>query len=165
MNVKLSKDSWHYRLQKFTHGYDPIYNNLCPYFWNTVYCTLIAPVSFLGKAVKPYLFPVPVIAPDDYYGQKYGATERSNLDAGFSTLLGTFFVLLGSAAVLTLIGAGIFGIMMLFMTPGAAVYAMIALSICAVLFGIGKTNELWWPYLIAAKGKVCPSINWKEDVA
>jgi hypothetical protein len=44
--VKLKKDSWHFRLQRFVFGRQPTYSNFCPYFWLTIFCVIISPILF-----------------------------------------------------------------------------------------------------------------------
>lgn len=41
MEVTLSKNGWHRKLQTFVFPSAPMYNSLCPYFWLTVFCFLI----------------------------------------------------------------------------------------------------------------------------
>lgn len=55
MEIKLKKNGWHRRLQKYVFSYPPMFNNFCPYFWLTIYCiivTFIIPVVPLWSVVK-----------------------------------------------------------------------------------------------------------------
>lgn len=45
-SIKLSRDAWHYRLQTWTFGQDPQFNNFCLYFWLTIFCICASP--FVG---------------------------------------------------------------------------------------------------------------------
>lgn len=49
--MKFSKNSWHYKLNRWM--YDETFNNtsLCPYFWLTVLSVLITPVVFVWKTM------------------------------------------------------------------------------------------------------------------
>lgn len=46
MEMKISRDSWHYRLQSDIFGRQPTFHNFCPYFWLTIFCLAIAPFSY-----------------------------------------------------------------------------------------------------------------------
>lgn len=53
LEVKLSKKSWHYKLQSFTFGINqPELYSLCPYFWLTIFCMLISPITIIVKPIK-----------------------------------------------------------------------------------------------------------------
>lgn len=50
MNYRLKKDGWHFRLQKWVLGNDiERMGNMCPYFWLTNFCIMIAPGILVGK--------------------------------------------------------------------------------------------------------------------
>lgn len=51
MQVTLRKDSWHARLQGWTFGSVSWRQNLCPYFWLTVFCIIVSPFVLVGKLV------------------------------------------------------------------------------------------------------------------
>lgn len=50
MEVKLRRDGWHFRLQKWVFGEVPYQNNFCPYFWLTIFCLVASPfkLAWLG---------------------------------------------------------------------------------------------------------------------
>lgn len=53
LEVKLKKNSWHYKLQGFTFGENqPELHSLCPYFWLTIFCVLILPITLIVKPIK-----------------------------------------------------------------------------------------------------------------
>jgi len=60
LEVKLSKNSWHYKLQRFVFKEDtPDLHSLCPYFWLTIFCLPAAifvmiyrPIKWCVKSVK-----------------------------------------------------------------------------------------------------------------
>ena len=56
--IKLSKKSWHYRLQCHMFGSPPFLSNFCPYFWLTIFCLIvfvtIGPFVFIGKKVAKF---------------------------------------------------------------------------------------------------------------
>lgn len=53
LEVKLRKNSWHYKLQGFTFGESqPELYSLCPYFWLTIFCVLILPITLIVKPIK-----------------------------------------------------------------------------------------------------------------
>lgn len=63
--VSLSKHSWHYKLQRLIIGSkgaeivkdkDITRNNLCPYFWLTIFCMLFGPFYGIYRVAK-YLIP------------------------------------------------------------------------------------------------------------
>lgn len=54
MEIKLSTNGWHRRLQKYVFGNPPIFYNFCPYFWLTNFCilvTFIIPVVPIVKSI------------------------------------------------------------------------------------------------------------------
>lgn len=50
MEIRLSRDSWHFKLQTLTFGREPHFANFCPYFWLTILALLISPIAlpFVG---------------------------------------------------------------------------------------------------------------------
>jgi ABC-type multidrug transport system fused ATPase/permease subunit len=44
MRVTLSESAWHARLQEWVFGDVTLRRNLCPYFWLTVFCMVVAPI-------------------------------------------------------------------------------------------------------------------------
>lgn len=157
MNVNLSKNSWHYKLQQFSYGCDPYDYNLCPYFWNTVFCIVGLPLTLIGKVTRKYTFPTTTNV--DVFQREHNA-RKSNIEAGFlATAIGTL-------ATLVLM---VFGLVLFIIVTTLMSGAVSAPFIFGMLIGFGliagaiKTSELWVPYLISAKNKVCPGINWKED--
>lgn len=52
MEVTLKRNGWHRKLQQYVFSNPPTFNNLCPYFWLTVFCfifTFIIPIVPLVK--------------------------------------------------------------------------------------------------------------------
>jgi len=45
MQVNFNADAWHRRLQTWTFKDVPRFDNLCPYFWLTVFCLLMSPFT------------------------------------------------------------------------------------------------------------------------
>src|ERR1035438_2391936 len=46
--ITLSKKSWHYQLQKATfRSSTPDFQSFCPYFWITIFCLIISPLTLL----------------------------------------------------------------------------------------------------------------------
>lgn len=56
--IKLSKKSWHYRLQCLMFGSPPFLSNFCPYFWLTIFClivfVIVGPFVFIGKKMAKF---------------------------------------------------------------------------------------------------------------
>src|SRR3990167_10492099 len=56
MEITLKADGWHRKLHNFVFGTNtPRYNNLCPYFWLTVFCgiiTFIIPIIPIWKILR-----------------------------------------------------------------------------------------------------------------
>lgn len=55
MEVKLKRNGWHQRLQKFVFKYPPTFYSFCPYFWITIFCILITfviPIIPIWKIIK-----------------------------------------------------------------------------------------------------------------
>lgn len=50
--VKLSKNGWHFKLQKYTFGHVPYQNNFCPFFWLTIFCVMSVPFVWSFKSTK-----------------------------------------------------------------------------------------------------------------
>ena len=56
LEVKLSKNSWHYKLQGFILKEDrPELHSLCPYFWLTIFCLLISPFTLLYRLIMLFV--------------------------------------------------------------------------------------------------------------
>lgn len=52
MNVKLRRDAWHGRIQRWTFpSGPPSFQNFCPYFWLTIFCLTAIPFTLLAKLV------------------------------------------------------------------------------------------------------------------
>lgn len=48
MNYTLKRDGWHFRLQRWTFGDDlPRFNNFCPFFWLTIFCMMVSPLTLV----------------------------------------------------------------------------------------------------------------------
>lgn len=52
MEVTLSRNSWHYRLQNFVFNDVPFQKNFCPYFWLTIFCIFAFPFVGIWTLVK-----------------------------------------------------------------------------------------------------------------
>ena len=52
MEVLLSRDSWHYRLQRFVFDDVPFQANFCPYFWLTIFCLFSLPFVLIWTWIK-----------------------------------------------------------------------------------------------------------------
>jgi hypothetical protein len=53
MEVKLKKNGWYNRLQKFTFGNSkPELYSLCPFFWLTIFCIVSIPITLIIKSIK-----------------------------------------------------------------------------------------------------------------
>lgn len=56
MQIKFKRNSWHRKLQQYTLGLSPRswadFQNLCPYFWITVFCMLIVPFVACWKVIR-----------------------------------------------------------------------------------------------------------------
>ena len=60
--IKLSRNSWHYRIQSYLFGKPPFLDNFCPYFWLSIFCLMISP--FVGLFIgckKLYFFCVSIL--------------------------------------------------------------------------------------------------------
>lgn len=54
MEVTLNRNGWHRKLQEFVFRNPPTFNNLCPYFWLTIFCfifTFIFPIVPLIRSI------------------------------------------------------------------------------------------------------------------
>lgn len=51
MEIKLNKNGWHHKLQKFVFSDPPTFYNFCPYFWLTNFCILASPFVALFKGI------------------------------------------------------------------------------------------------------------------
>lgn len=49
MKVKMNRNAWHVKLQKWTFGHVRLRPNLCPHFWLTIFCVVAAPFVGLFK--------------------------------------------------------------------------------------------------------------------
>ncbi len=54
MAIKLSRNSWHYKLQTDIFGPRPTFHNFCPYFWITIFCLFAALVYYPVIGVKHF---------------------------------------------------------------------------------------------------------------
>lgn len=48
--IQLSRNSWHYKLQRWTWG-EIHFQNFCPYFWLTIFSIIISPFTLIKKSV------------------------------------------------------------------------------------------------------------------
>lgn len=53
--MKISTNSWHYRLSEWTYGYGGVSRNLCPYFDKLVLAVIFSPLLFIGREVYGFL--------------------------------------------------------------------------------------------------------------
>jgi uncharacterized ion transporter superfamily protein YfcC len=51
MEVRLHRNSWHTRLYRWTHGKEPVYWSLCPYFWSIIACIIASPFVLILNLV------------------------------------------------------------------------------------------------------------------
>lgn len=52
MEVNLKKESWHFKLNKWSQREEPRHWSLCPYFWLTVWNLIIAPLRLPFRAAE-----------------------------------------------------------------------------------------------------------------
>ena len=56
LEIKLSKKSWHYGLQKFVLGREqPNLFSFCPYFWLTITCIFLSPFKLFYRIVEGFI--------------------------------------------------------------------------------------------------------------
>ena len=63
MNVRLRRDAWHGRVQRWTFpGGTPGFQNFCPYFWLTVFCLTVSPFVLVARSFMRLLRLVGAVA-------------------------------------------------------------------------------------------------------
>jgi hypothetical protein len=189
MEVTLSKEAWHYKLQEycFLSYKGDVYNdfeetanipqNLCPYFWRTVLCIFLLPVAWLGEIGRRYVFEEEGL-PDRTSGYPYRNNvygyRKGRVSNGMELTLITFMTLLFAASILFIIGfvlsivyelsGGFFGIILLFAVLGFVAWLLYSGRDSAVYSVLSDGFSLTSSYTKAAFKKVCPAINWQEDM-
>lgn len=51
MQISLSRNAWHYKLQTKILG-KPQFSNFCPYFWLTIFCLIVSPFYYFGVGIR-----------------------------------------------------------------------------------------------------------------
>lgn len=151
--MKLSKNSWHYKLNMLYDDWVP--SNLCPYFWKTVYRTILLPLNLV--------LAIPMFILEWIYGDRFdGKSDWIWIKAILGFMI--FLVLL----------CGISAIAMLFIQREAVV--AVGVTGWIIIFGIGfswlwgkyqdsrenNPPSLIGSYFKAKKEKVCPKIEWED---
>lgn len=146
----LSKKSWHYWFYNQIFSRTP--SNLCPYFWKTLLSVAIFPVAFVLSI--PWWI-VAIIRKDPI--------EEIRECAGFG-----FAIWIALGLVLSMIG--------MFFTKNqgitAAGWAGWMIVFLLLMFAIGDyidskavvKNSFVGKYVQAKKDKLCPRIEWKENL-
>ena len=61
MQIALSRNSWHYRLQYWMFDVPPDFDNFCPYFWLTIFALIASPIALTGKTVVRFVKWIPTL--------------------------------------------------------------------------------------------------------
>jgi len=180
MEVNLKKESWHFRLNRWSLRRDPNYWSLCPYFWLTVWNM----ITFLPR--------LPFRAVEGLGDRLFGGTRvagtvnrtfdrimmakkpkwMQKLDSWFSRLDAEIFtkIWLGIMGSMVLLGfggiiwtEGWIGLLKILIAIAGLLIGIVFIALFTVgMYGI-QDSEAWQ----MAKGmwrsfmdKVCPAINW-----
>jgi len=163
---KLSRKDWHYTYLQWAYNKDFKFKSICPYFWFVVMSLGFAPLFVLAKILK-----VPAFATGRGLASLANSKGAEYIGMGFIVcFLLCVFALLGFSLytdwlrTLAFVGALILGV-------GLGVLGIATL----VKFGesdfvdrmASKFSNFFWfflNYAKAAKDKVCPMIEWDDEV-
>lgn len=84
LEISLRRNSWHYKLHSAILG-TPRFQNLCPYFWLTIFCVIAAPFFFTYKLLKLAVFGI--VVGGSYIFVAPMALIFSAVERGFEKLL------------------------------------------------------------------------------
>ena len=180
MEVNLKKESWHFRLNRWSLRRDPHHWSLCPYFWLTVWHMIIFLPRLPFRAVEG-------LGDRLFGGTKIeGAVNRAfdrimmaekpgwmeKLDSWFSRLDPQIFTkiwlgVIGSIVLLTFGGIiwteGWIGLLKILLVVGGLLAGIVLIAFLTI--GMDRVREsdtlqmckgMWRSFM----DKVCPAINW-----
>jgi heme/copper-type cytochrome/quinol oxidase subunit 4 len=179
MEVRLNRNSWHTSLYRWTHGKEPRFWSLCPYFWTIVWCLITAPIVFIYKKIES-IWPekkARVVKPEPKKTATQHKKDAAQLKkdalrkAAIDRALGIF----GIALLVTPL---LFALVMGFQKQGwvfflnillvAFIIAVLILTVIGSLWiwskfersdiwnAIEGMGNAWW-------NKVCPAIEWQDE--
>lgn len=181
MEVTLSKQSWHYALNRWSFEKEPQTWSLCPYFWMTIYAILTAPF----RAIIRYL----IVRPLEWIfvprGERRWEDRKSKSAPRPVTKISAYLektevivrrslsVIITVGFLSIFIGALAYGIFKEGWKALAEMAILIGLSVGIAIFVVFITwvfsklgsTDAWIGIkgmFYAVKNKVCPAINWKE---
>lgn len=140
------KNSWHYRLHTFISpkGVAAYENNLCPYFWLTIFYLIVFPIAFLFKQTRAsFAINDPVKAAkviDVTCSVIYGILALFFIS---TLLIAIITVIMESAYIEILIGLSI-GLILVFLLIGVAYILILPFR--------------WFFEFVS--GRFCPRITW-----
>lgn len=90
MGIKLNRNAWHRRLQKYvldkstSHIEDTM--NLCPYFWLTIFCVIVVPFVFIWRSFNTGLDKAEKLFSNLPWVKAFVAWQNQRLDNFISSL-------------------------------------------------------------------------------
>jgi hypothetical protein len=164
--MRLDRNSWHVRLNRFVYGQEAKLNpNLCPYFWKTVVALPLSLLAALGTLVRTLVHNYQTrsgVASDSLAFQKtrYHSEDPvrvySNLSIGFD--YGGLLVL--AVGILVLIGIVIHAIIM---APASLLVIAGIAVVGALIFGLYISFDLWGGMIYSFYEGVCPAVKWTDS--
>jgi uncharacterized membrane protein len=166
--MKLSKQSWHYKLNKlYTHG---VPRNLCGYFWRTVwYCVALIPTALL-------FIPFWIISLLDKEDRIFDKTGTQGFVDQYPAVLLLDAILFTGYSMITMFfiwHTDIKGFDAIRMVFGGIGWFLVLIGIA---YGIeqkirerrkGKQKQkrpnIFVEYIKAKKNKYCPIIEWEDE--
>jgi len=176
MEVNLKKESWHFRLNRWSLRRDPNHWSLCPYFWLTVWnmITFLPRLSFRAvKGLGDRLFGGTRVAgvvnrtfDRIIMAEKPGWMQK--LDRWFSRLDPEIFakIWLGFIGSIVLLSFGSIiwtegwiGLLKILLVIGGLLVGIVLIALFSLLLdsdALEMAKGMWRSFM----DKVCPAINW-----
>ena len=180
MEVNLKKESWHFRLNRWSLRKDPHHWSLCPYFWLTVWHMITFLPSLPFRAVEGLgdrlvsgtkiegpinrTFDRIMMADEPKWMQRLGKWFDRSTTVGIKIWLGFIgsLVLLSFGSVIWT--EGWIGLLKILMLIGGMLIGLVLVAFLTIGMGTITESDAWkmckgmWRSFI---DKACPGINWE----
>ncbi len=160
MEIKLKKDSWHYKLNTWSQEETPSYTYLCPYFWLTIWNILTCIPRLPFRAMSYFIFNSPRTMRILDKMLIIDLPPGTNKTLLFFSCFGGFLMV--CFGIYTHGWSALIGILVF---VGSILISLLLIYLFINTVEKGKDSDLFKMLngmYNAFKNKVCPFINWED---
>ena len=160
MEIKLKKDSWHYKLNTWSQSEIPTYNYLCSYFWLTLWNILTFVPRLPFHAMSYFISNSPRTMRILDKMLIIDLPPRTNKPLLFCTVLGGFLM-----ACFTIYTNGWGALIGMLVFVGSILVSLLLIYLFVNTIEKGKDSDLFKMFngmYNAFRDKACPFIDWKD---